>query len=151
MAQPKNEIIKLLLLLLLSAAIMKIVFYKQDIVSTTRTALALFWMFALPGYVLLHYWRSRLEFGERIVIGTAAAAAVNATASYYLGLIGIPVAAHGIILPAAMLALGGLLMRQQLFGKRKQQQDNKSSDNSSPEGRNDSSGIEHGSGEQTEA
>jgi len=89
---------------------MKIVFYKQDVASTTRTALALFWMFALPGYALLYYWKERLDFGERIVIGTALGAAVTAIASYYLGLVGLPLKYHGILLPVAMLLVAGILI-----------------------------------------
>src|SRR3989338_2222601 len=101
----KSEFKGLLLLLAAFAVILKIVFYRQDIATTTRTALSLFWMFSLPGYALMHYWKERMDFGERIVIGTAAAAAVTAIASYYLGLIGLQVKYHGIILPAAMLAV----------------------------------------------
>jgi len=108
----KSEIIKLLLLLLAVAVIIKLVFYKQDIFTTTRTALSLFWMFALPGYALMYYWKERMDFGERIVIGTAAAAAVTAIASYYLGLVGLHVKYHGIILPLAMLAVAAIIMKR---------------------------------------
>ncbi len=86
-----------------AVAIMKIVFYRQDFITTTRTALSLFWMLTLPGYALLYYWKEKLGFMERIVIGTAAGAAVTAIASYYLGIAGLHVKYHGIVLPIAML------------------------------------------------
>ncbi|MAG15626.1 hypothetical protein CMO88_01040 [Candidatus Woesearchaeota archaeon] len=108
----KSEIIKLSLMLVVLAVVMKIVFYKQDLISTTRTALALFWMFALPGYAMLYYWKEKLDFAERIVIGTAAAAAVVSIASYYLGLIGLQVKYHGIVLPAAMLIISAVIMKK---------------------------------------
>ena len=108
----KSEAIRLSAVLLALVIIIKIVFYKQDIVTTTRTALALFWMFVLPGYALLYYWKDRLDFGERIVIGIATAAAVIAIASYYMGLLGLPVSLHGIVLPVVMLAAAYLIMKR---------------------------------------
>ncbi len=89
-----------------AVVIMKIVFYKQDIAATTRTALSLFWMLTLPGYALLCYWKEKLGFMERIIVGTAAAAAVTAIASYYLGALGLHVKYHGIVLPVAMILAG---------------------------------------------
>ncbi len=91
--------------------IMKIVFYRQDTVTTTRTALSLFWMLTLPGYALLYYWKEKLSFAERIVIGTAAGAAVTAIASYYLGLLGVHVKYHGTILPIAMLVAAAIIAK----------------------------------------
>ena len=55
---------------------------------------------------MLYYWREKLEFTERAVVGTAAAAALTAIASYYLGLIGLHVKYHWILLPAAMIIAG---------------------------------------------
>ena len=110
--QLKNEAVKLGLVLLAVAVIIKIAFFREDIITTTRTALALFWMFALPGYALLYYWKDRLDFGERIVIGTATAAAIMAISSYYTGLLGLPVRLHGIVLPVVMLAVAYLIMKR---------------------------------------
>ena len=92
--------------------ILKIVFYRQDVITTTRTALALFWMFVLPGYALLYYWKDKINLGERVVIGIAVAAGVMAIASYYLGLIGLQVKYHGIVLPVAMLLVASVIVRK---------------------------------------
>jgi uncharacterized membrane protein len=102
----KNELAKLALVLIALAVALKLAFYRQDITATTRAAFALWWMFTLPGYALLYYWREKLELAERIVLGTAAAAAVTAIASYYLGLLGLHVKYHAIVLPVAMIAVG---------------------------------------------
>lgn len=104
--QLKGEMLKLGIVLLLAIAAVKIAFYRQDFITTARTAAALWWMLALPGYALLYYWREKLGFTERAVIGTAAAAAVSAIASYYLGLLGLHVKYHAIVLPLAMIAVG---------------------------------------------
>ncbi len=93
-------------------AIMKSVFYRQDFITTTRTALSLFWMLTLPGYALLCYWKEKLGFMERIVIGTAAGAAVTAIASYYLGIAGLHVKYHGIVLPISMLAVAAIITKR---------------------------------------
>lgn len=111
-SQLKKEAINLGLVLLALAIIIKIAFFRTDIVATTRTALALFWMFALPGYALLYYWKDRLDFGERIVIGTTTAAAVTAILSYYTGLLGLPVSLHGIVIPVGMLAAAYLIIKR---------------------------------------
>ena len=105
---------------------MKAVFYRQDFVSTTQTTIALFWMFVLPGYALTHYWRQRMDFGERVVIGIAMAAGITAVASYYLGLTGFPMKLHGIVLPIAMLLFSAAIF---LNGKGRQQKQDKSDSN----------------------
>jgi len=108
----KTEGGKLLLVLVGLLVIFKVVFYREGIISTSRTALALFWILILPGYALMHYWKKRLEFTERIVIGTAVAAAIIAVASYYLGLVGLHVKYQVVVLPLAMLAVAALTWKR---------------------------------------
>lgn len=108
----RREVLNLLAVAALMAAIVKVVFYRQDFVTTTRTALSLFWMLTLPGYALLYYWKEKLGFTERIVVGTAAGAAVTAIASYYLGIAGLHVKYHGIVLPIAMLIVAAVAVKR---------------------------------------
>lgn len=108
----KTEALRLLAVAAAAVVIMKVVFYKQDIVTTTRTALSLFWMLTLPGYELLYCWKEKLGFMERIIVGTAAGAAVTAIASYYLGLLGLHVKYHGIVLPIAMLIAAAVAIKR---------------------------------------
>lgn len=108
----KGEAIRLISAAALLVVAMKLVFYRQDFIATTRAALSLFWMLTLPGYTLLYYWKEKLGFAERIVIGTAAGAAVTAVASYYLGIAGLHVKYHGIVLPAAMLTVAALIIKR---------------------------------------
>ncbi len=108
----KKEAFGLITVAAVAVATMKIVFYRQDFIATTRTALSLFWMLTLPGYALLNYWKEKLGFMERIVIGTAAGAAVTAIASYYLGIAGLHVKYHWIVLPIAMLIVAALVAKR---------------------------------------
>ncbi|MCH7902887.1 hypothetical protein IIC68_03980 [archaeon] len=108
----KNEIGRLAIVLALLIIIFKIVFYKQDIFSTTRTAIALFWMLILPGYALLYYWKDKLEFMERIVIGAAVGAAVTAILGYYLGLVGLHLKFQTIVLPVLMLLVAFAVIKK---------------------------------------
>ena len=108
----KDEIGKLGIVLIVLVIIFKIVFYRQDIVSTTRTALALFWMFILPGYALLYYWKDKLEFMERVVIGAAVGAAVTAILGYYFGLLGLHLKFQTIVLPVLMLLVAVAVIKK---------------------------------------
>jgi len=104
------EIRNLGVLLLLLVIIMKLVFFRQDFLTTTRTAIALFWMFVLPGYAILYYWKDKIDFAERVVVGVALAAGFIAITSYYLGLAGVHIKYHGIILPLAMLGIAAIIL-----------------------------------------
>ncbi|MBI2136964.1 hypothetical protein HYU12_00420 [Candidatus Woesearchaeota archaeon] len=102
----KKEITKLAITAIIITAVMKIAFYKQDIATTTRTALALIWMAILPGYAIMHYWKEKLDFTERIAIGSAAALGITAVTSYYLGLAGLHLKYQTALTPLAMLITG---------------------------------------------
>src|SRR3989344_9321224 len=93
----KNELILLLkkegkIMLMVLAALLivfKIVFYNESLLVVGRTVLGFFWLFILPGYTLMLFWRERLDFLERLVLGTAVAVALISLASYYLTLGGL--------------------------------------------------------------
>lgn len=82
------------------AITLKVVFYHDSLITTTRLALSLTWLFILPGYVLLPH----LSGMERIIIGTALGAAVTSTLSYYLGLLGISSALLSLFVPLIVFA-----------------------------------------------
>ena len=102
----KSEVIKLVSVLVVVVVGMEIAFYKQDVLTNLRTGLAVFWMMVLPGYMLLYYWKEKIDFTERIIIGSALALGVIAVSSYYLGLIGVHIKFQGILLPLLMIAVG---------------------------------------------
>lgn len=85
---------------------LKIAFYKESLLVALRTSISLLWLFVLPGYFLMLYWREKLGFFERLIIGIALAAAVIGIASYYLGLAGLHIRYHSFLLPALFIVAG---------------------------------------------
>jgi len=102
----RKELAKLGILLLLFILIFKIIYFNEKFSVVFRAVIAIFWMFALPGYFLMLYWHEKLEFLERLVVGTAVSAAVIGISSYYIGLVGLNVKYHGVVLPAVLILAG---------------------------------------------
>ncbi len=102
--EAKTGLIVLAALLL----VFKIVFYNESLLVVGRTVLGFFWLFVLPGYVLMLFWREKLDFLERLVLGTTAAVALISLASYYLTLAGL-MGIHGqwVFLPMVIEAVTG--------------------------------------------
>lgn len=106
----KKEAVNILILFLLLLIIFKIIYSKENIITVIRTVLSIFWLFILPGFYLMYHWREKLGFGERLVIGTGLSAAIIGIVSYYLGLIGLNIKYHTVILPLVMLGLALFLV-----------------------------------------
>jgi len=88
--------------------VFKIVFYNESLLVIGRTALGFFWLFVLPGYALMLFWRGRLDFLERLFLGTTTAIALISLASYYLTLNGlINIHWQWIVLPLVVEAVVG--------------------------------------------
>jgi uncharacterized membrane protein len=104
--QVKKELQYIGLLFLLVLIVFKIAFLKEGIIALLRTVLSIFWLFVFPGYVIMLYWKEKLAFMERFIIGIMLSAAIIGIASYYLGLIGLNLKFHGIILPAILMLIG---------------------------------------------
>ena len=102
----KSELSYIGLLFLTLMIIFKIAFFKENVIVLLRVILSLFWLFVLPGYFIMLYWHEKLGFVERIIIGTILSAGIIGTFSYYLGLIGLNIKYHDILLPAAIIFVG---------------------------------------------
>ena len=102
----KKELIYLGIVFLALFVILKVVFFKESFVVLARYAISLFWLFILPGYFAMLYWREKIEFMERIVIGFAVSAAVIGVFSYYIGLIGLNIKYHTFLLPLILIIAG---------------------------------------------
>lgn len=105
----KKELQYIGILFLIILMIFKIAFFKEDIFVLFRNVLSLFWLFALPGYFIMLYWEKELGFTERFVIGIAISAAIIGIFSYYLGLIGLNIKYHAIILPLILILIGVII------------------------------------------
>jgi uncharacterized membrane protein len=102
-----KEETKYLGIVLLSAIIVfKLVYFKEDVMIVILTAVSLFWMLVIPGYFLMLYWKDKLGFFERLIVGIAVSAALVGILSYYTGIIGLHTRFHGIFLPLLLIIIG---------------------------------------------
>lgn len=106
----KQEAIWLSILFIVSAIVLKIIFFRENISVVMRTAAAFFWIFVLPGFAILFYWHEKIPFLERFVAGILLSAAITGISSYYLGLAGINIMYHSFILPIAIIAVSVFLI-----------------------------------------
>ena len=97
------------ILFLLSVAIFKIAFFRESFIVLVRSILSLFWLFVLPGHFIMFYWREKLEFVERIVIGIAVAAGIIGIFNYYFIFILLYIKYHIFLLPLVIILVGSLI------------------------------------------
>lgn len=124
MNELKDEAKYLGILFLLSIIILKVLFYKESILITLRLVASFFWMLILPGFILMCNWREKISFTGRLIISIALSAAIIGISSYYLGMIGIHIKFHGILLPAVFIILGFLILLKKKSYSNKQKESN---------------------------
>ena len=102
----KRELRYIVFSFLLVLVVFKIAFFKENFIVLLRNVLSLFWLFVLPGYFIMLYWNEKLSFMGRFAVGIAIAAALIGISSYYLGLIGLNIKYHAVLLPLAIMSIG---------------------------------------------
>jgi uncharacterized membrane protein len=102
----KQEALKLALLFISLAVITKLVLYNESILVVLRLIASMYWIFIIPGFLIMYHWKDHLDFVQRLLIGFAFSAAVIGISSYYLGLAGIHIKYHFMILPTAVIIFG---------------------------------------------
>lgn len=102
----KKELMYIGLLFIIALVVFKIAFFKGEVTVLLRTVLSLFWLFVLPGYFILLYWKEKLGFMERFIVGIMVSAAIIGIASYYIGLIGLNIKYHTALLPLVLIIIG---------------------------------------------
>jgi len=105
----KKELLNLGILFFIVLVIFKIVFFKEQFFVLIKTVLSLFWLFVLPGYFAILYWKNKLDFIERLVMGIVLGISMVGITSYYLGLTGLHIKFHFIVLPPLIIVIGGFL------------------------------------------
>ena len=111
-----KELVYLLIAFLISIVIFKAVFYKESFLNVLKMVASLFWLFLLPGYSIMLYWDEKLDFLERLIVGIALGIALVGTLSYYIGLIGLNIKFHAIILPLLLILIGVVLSLRKKSG-----------------------------------
>ena len=94
------------ILFLLALIAFKISFFRENSIILLRSVVAIFWLFVLPGYFIMLYWKNKLDFIERAVAGIGISAAIMGILSYYISLAGLNLRFHAVILPLIIIFAG---------------------------------------------
>ena len=105
----KKELIYLLILFFIGMAVFKIGFYNENVLNIIKIVSSLFWLFLLPGYFLMLYFEDNLDFIERLIIGIALGFGIMGILSYYIGLLGLNIKYHTVILPITLIFIGAIV------------------------------------------
>ncbi|MBI2138799.1 hypothetical protein HYU13_04370 [Candidatus Woesearchaeota archaeon] len=87
-------------------AVLKIAFYQESFFSIVKLALAMFWLFIIPGFMLLYLFSQKLDFIEQFIIGAVLGLAFFGSLGYNLRLIGLKIPVQNWALPILGIALG---------------------------------------------
>ena len=102
----KKESVYILFLFLTAVIIFKIAFLNESLLILLRSVLSLFWLFVIPGYFIMLYWHEKIDFIERLFVGILLSAAIIGISSYYIGLIGLDIKYHAVLIPSVMIFTG---------------------------------------------
>mgnify|MGYP001572428986 CR=1 FL=1 len=86
--------------------LLKILFFKESITNIIKMEASFYYLFILPGFSLLYYWKKELSFLERFIIGFAVSLAVTSISSYYIGLLGINLNISSWMIPMLIIIAG---------------------------------------------
>lgn len=81
----------------------RIVFYRQDFLAVVSVVSGLFYLFVIPGIFIMWNYRQKFDFLERLVFGFALCAGCLGIVSYHMGLLGLHVKYHMLIIPPAII------------------------------------------------
>lgn len=104
LSEMKKEALKFCIAVVAAALVLQAVFYKESPLVVIRTVAAFFWTFVLPGFAILLFWREKLDFLERLVIGTAVGLAAVGTIGYNFGILGLHLKYQWLVVPALVTA-----------------------------------------------
>lgn len=104
-----KELRHLGILFLLALVIFKIAFFRENSIVLLRSVISIFWLFAVPGYFAMLYWKEKIGFLERFFVGIMLSAAIIGIASYYIGIAGLNIKFHAIILPLIIIFAGVMI------------------------------------------
>ena len=110
----KKEFKRIGILFLLLIVIFKIVFYKEGIWIITKVIFAFFWLYLLPGFAILYFWKEKLGFLERLIMSIPLGMSIIGIFGYNLGLLGLHVkyVPIGIPLIVYIIVLGIFLIKR---------------------------------------
>jgi uncharacterized membrane protein len=106
----KKELKLLIYIFIALVAIFKIVFYKEDILILIRIVFGIYWLFLLPGFLIMYLWKENFTFIERLIFGCTLGIALTGLISYYLSLIEFNIRLHFFIIPLIIITISFVLI-----------------------------------------
>ncbi len=103
----KQDSAKLAILFILVSVILKIVLYKESVLTILAVTAKLFYTMIIPGMVI--FYRLDKNFMFKLILGFVFVLALTGITSYYLGIIGVHVKYHSYIIPPAIMLIGILI------------------------------------------
>lgn len=100
-----QELKKIGIVLVTLIILSKLIFFKEDFLVVIKFWFTMFWSFVLPGFLIMTIFREKFDFIERLIIGSVLGLAFMSLVSYVIGLIGIHLRIHGIIIPVFVVGL----------------------------------------------
>ncbi len=99
----KKDFLYLLISYFIAIIIFKIGFYKESLFLLARVLFSFYWLFIIPGIFITYTFSKEMKFIERFFIGFGIGAAIIGLSSYYIGLLGLHIKYHGVLLPFVVL------------------------------------------------
>src|SRR3989344_4757185 len=65
----KKEFIYVAIIFLLSIVGFKIIFSKEGILVVAKVVASFYFLYIIPGFAIMYYWKNKLDFLERFIIG----------------------------------------------------------------------------------
>lgn len=100
-----EDIKKILILFILSTILMRIIFFKESVMNVIIIASSLYYLFIIPGFFILYFWKNELSFLERFIISFALSLSVLGISGYYFGLLGIKLSIFAWIAPITIILI----------------------------------------------
>jgi hypothetical protein len=105
----KKDFIYLAICYIITLLIFQGLFYKESFLVILRTISAFYWTIIIPGIFIVYSYNKNSEFLEKMFLGSAISLALNGLLNYYLGLAGLNIKYHWIILPVVIMGVCSII------------------------------------------
>jgi hypothetical protein len=102
----RKEVVYLAYVALAIALMLKVAFFRTEFPGIIKSAFSWMILFVIPGHCMMIYWSEKLDFFERMLVGTLIAAGTMGILSYYLALMGLNIKYHMFLLPILLSGAG---------------------------------------------
>jgi len=103
-----SEVKKLSISLVIAVIVFQIPFYKESFFNIIKIILSFYWLFVIPGHMILLNFRDIFDFKIRFILGITLGLGIYGILSYYIGLMGIHAKYHWAIVPA-LIIIGSII------------------------------------------